>query len=137
METIDIEAIQQELQKHGLDRLEPNDPLFMDYLARRLELQWHYEKIANLLNEQQNQISLTNREFSESLRNAYTQWINEGAEHIENTITEVLNRKVNTFQNIPNTIKNNETQKNQSRLLYLATIIASLLLGILIGQWRF
>ncbi|MEB3286888.1 MAG: hypothetical protein VKJ04_05240 [Vampirovibrionales bacterium] len=83
METLNIEKLQQELQKLGHERLDPNDPLFMDHLTRRLELQWHHEKINELLTKQQQEINTSNTAFSESLRKAYSEWINEGGEHLK------------------------------------------------------
>jgi len=88
MDTLDIEKLQQELQKLGHERLELDDPLFMDHLARRLELQWHYEKINALLEEQQLQIKASQLEFSESLRKSYSEWINEGGNHLKSSIEQ-------------------------------------------------
>jgi len=86
MEAIDIEAIQQELQKLGHERLEPNDPLFMDHLARRLELQWHHEKISELLQRHQNQSSSENTEYLECLRKSYSSWIDQGGNHLQHCV---------------------------------------------------
>lgn len=123
METIDIEAIQQELQKHGLDRLEPNDPLFMDHLARRLELQWHYDRVNTLLEQQQTKIRTVNTEFSESLRKAYSEWINDGGAFIKNCIEESTIAHIQKLSVIPkNKDKTNSNVRGMFRLMIVAFV---------------
>lgn len=136
METLDIEKLQQELQKFGHERLDPNDPLFMDHLARRLELQWHYTKIQELLDRQQNKIEINQMEFSEALRKSYSEWINEGGKHLKKAVETAGNDLLEKI-NLNPAVSISETKSSVSNAYFVWLIaVISFSLGLLLA-WKF